>query len=64
MRTKDALVFKRQEGQDASDIFITQAPLNNRNFSLRLDCYEVEDFVPFDPKIKRTEATIKNTQTG
>jgi len=59
-----SLACRREEGQDAIDLCVTQSALNNKNFSLRLDCYEVEDFIPFDPKIKRTEATIKNTQTG
>lgn len=26
--------------------------------------YEEEDFLPFDPRIKRTEATIRNTRNG
>jgi hypothetical protein len=56
------LAFRREEAQDAIDLCIT--PLNHKNFSLRLGCYKVEDFVPFDPKINRTEATIKNTKTG
>ena len=63
MGTYYTLACRREVVQDAIDLCITQAPLNNRNFSLGLDCYEVEEVVPFDPKIKKIEATIKNMKT-
>jgi hypothetical protein len=40
MGTYSTLACRREVVQDAIDLCITQAPLNNRNFSLRLDCYE------------------------
>jgi hypothetical protein len=46
MGTYYTLACRREVVQDAIDLCITQAPLNNRNFSLGLDCYEVEDVVP------------------
>lgn len=58
------LACKRGDGQDAIDKCICQTAFNNVNFDLKIDHYEEEDFVPFDPKIKRTEATVRNTQTG
>jgi H+-transporting ATPase len=33
-------------------------------YHLNFEQYEEEDFVPFDPKIKRTEATIRHKSTG
>jgi H+-transporting ATPase len=58
------LACKRADGQDAIDKCICQTAHNQTSFSLNLSIYEEEDFVPFDPKIKRTEATVRNIQTG
>lgn len=58
------LACKRGDGQDAIDKCICQTAHNQTSFSLNLSIYEEEDFVPFDPKIKRTEATVRNIQTG
>jgi H+-transporting ATPase len=58
--TKNELTIKDPKilpGWELKDIYLyatlacRREALNNKNFSLRLDCYEVEDFVPFDPKI-------------
>jgi H+-transporting ATPase len=58
-----SLASKRDGGnQDAIDKCITQIAKNIHK--IKYDAYEEEDFVPFDPKIKRTEATIRNTNTG
>jgi len=58
-----ALAAKREGGnQDAIDKCITEMAVKTQ--SLTFDAYEEEDFIPFDPKIKRTEATIRNKSTG
>lgn len=58
-----ALAAKREGGnQDAIDKCITEMAVKTQN--LTFDMYEEEDFIPFDPKIKRTEATIRNKKTG
>ena len=58
-----ALAAKREGGnQDAIDKCITDISLGT--YHLQFDPYEEEDFIPFDPKIKRTEATIRNKITG
>ena len=57
------LACKRELGsQDAIDKCITDYATNKCGVSF--DDYEEEDFVPFDPKIKRTEATVRNLRTG
>lgn len=57
------LACKREEGgQDAIDKCLTTTA--RTLFQFDYDIYEEEDFVPFDPKIKRTEATVRNTRTG
>lgn len=56
-----ALAAKRiAEGQDAIDFCLTQAVKNQARF----DDYTEENFLPFDPVIKRTEATVRNKKTG
>jgi H+-transporting ATPase len=58
-----SLAAKRHEGsQDAIDKCITETSV--RSYQLNFDIYEEEDFIPFDPKLKRTESTIRNKQTG
>ena len=58
-----SLAAKREGGnQDAIDKCITDISIGT--YHLRFEPYEEEDFVPFDPKIKRTEATIRNKTTG
>ena len=58
-----ALAAKREGGnQDAIDKCITEISINTHKISF--SGYEEIDFIPFDPKIKRTEATIKDTRTG
>jgi H+-transporting ATPase len=58
-----ALAAKRTEGsQDAIDKCITMTA--TQGYGINFDLYEEEDFVPFDPRIKRTESTIRNKQTG
>jgi len=45
---------------------IDRCIVNNglEKFNYDFNIYEEEDFLPFDPRIKRTEATIRNSQTG
>ena len=58
-----ALAAKRDGGnQDAIDKCITEMAVQTEH--LTFDIYEEEDFIPFDPKIKRTEATVRNKRTG
>mgnify|MGYP001104904976 CR=1 FL=1 len=58
-----ALAAKRDSGsQDAIDKCITD--YSKGKFSHKFDNFEEEDFIPFDPKIKRTEATIRDLTTG
>ena len=58
-----ALAAKRDGGnQDAIDKCITDMAVNTQ--MLAFDEYEEEDFIPFDPKIKRTEATIRHKPSG
>lgn len=53
------LAAKRETGsQDAIDKCITEYAYEKCKISY--DGYEEENFVPFDPKIKRTEATVRN----
>ena len=59
-----SLASKRGDGSDAIDKCIVTTATSNPSFRLNLEIYEEDDFVPFDPKIKRTEATVRNTQTG
>ena len=57
------LASKRELGsQDAIDKCITEYAINKCGISFK--DYEEEDFIPFDPKIKRTQATVRNTRTG
>lgn len=57
------LASKREKGtQDAIDKCITQTAEKDHN--INYDIYEELDFIPFDPKIKRTEATIRNIKTN
>jgi H+-transporting ATPase len=57
------LAAKREQGsQDAIDKCVVDYAIHK--CSLKFDGYEEEDFIPFDPKIKRTEATVRNTRTG
>jgi H+-transporting ATPase len=61
--TSAALAAKREDaGQDAIDKCITHTAI--KAHGIKFDIYEEEDFVPFDPVIKRTEATIRIKQTG
>ena len=58
-----SLAARREGGnQDAIDRCITQIAKNIHK--LKYDIYDEEDYIPFDPRIKRTEATIRNTTTG
>jgi len=53
------LAAKREVGsQDAIDKCITEYAYEKCRISY--DGYEEEEFIPFDPKIKRTEATVRN----
>lgn len=57
------LAAKREQGsQDAIDKCVVEYGI--QKCSLKYDGYEEEDFIPFDPKIKRTEATVRNSRTG
>ncbi|OMJ78748.1 hypothetical protein SteCoe_21359 [Stentor coeruleus] len=57
------LACKREIGsQDAIDKCVTEYAVHKCGISFA--DYEEEDFIPFDPKIKRTEATVRNTRTG
>ena len=57
------LASKRELGsQDAIDKCITDYAINKCGVSF--GDYEEENFIPFDPKIKRTEATVRNLRTG
>lgn len=49
------------ETADAIDKCIMNAA---QTLSISLDNYTVEDFVPFDSRFKRTEATVKNLANG
>ena len=58
-----SLAAKRDSGnQDAIDKCISEMAVGT--YHLNFEPYEEEDFVPFDPKIKRTEATIRHKGTG
>ena len=58
-----SLAAKRDAGnQDAIDKCISEMAVGT--YHLNFDLYEEEDFVPFDPKIKRTEATVRHKSTG
>ena len=57
------LASKRELGsQDAIDKCVVEYAINKCGISFK--DYEEEDFIPFDPKIKRTEATVRNLKTG
>ena len=59
-----ALAAKRmEEGQDAIDYCITRAA-EQIGKALELDAHEELDFLPFDPVIKRTEATVRRKSDG
>lgn len=59
-----ALSCKRlDEGQDAIDTCITNTALEKVSRSV-INEYEQIDFVPFDPTIKRTEATLRHPKEG
>ena len=53
-----AALASKSEGQDAIDLAIIDGVQNTKMLQL----YDQNKFLPFDPVIKRTEATIKNTQ--
>jgi len=58
-----ALAAKREGGnQDAIDKCLTDIAASI--YQISFAHFEELDFVPFDPKIKRTEAQIRNTKTG
>ena len=58
-----SLASKRDLGnQDSIDKCITQIAKNIHK--LKYDAYEEEDFIPFDPKLKRCEVSIRNVNTG
>jgi H+-transporting ATPase len=57
------LASKRELGsQDAIDKCVVEYAIHK--CGLDFSGYEEENFIPFDPKIKRTEATVRNTRTG
>ena len=57
------LACKREVGsQDAIDKCVTDYARNKCGISF--DEYQEENFIPFDPKIKRTEATVKHLRSG
>ena len=57
------LAAKREKGsQDAIDKCVTEYGIGKCRISY--DGYEEEGFIPFDPKIKRTESTVRNSRTG
>ena len=58
-----ALASKREsDSQDTIDKCSTQIAKNIHK--LKFDIYEDEDFLSFDPKLKRAEASIRNASTG
>ena len=58
-----ALASKRESGnQDAIDKCISEYAFSK--LALNFEGWEEEDFIPFDPKIKRTEATVRSKSTG
>lgn len=58
-----SLASKREEGgQEAIDKCIVTSSIEKFGFDFSI--YEEEDFIPFDPRIKRVEATVRNTKTG
>ena len=58
-----ALAARRDAGsQDAIDKCVTDYA--REKMHLNFSDYEEEDFIPFDPTIKRTEATVRNIKTG
>ena len=57
------LASKREKGnQDAIDMCICKIAMASHDIDFSL--YTELDFVPFDPKNKRTEATVKHTKTS
>ncbi|CAG9335428.1 unnamed protein product [Blepharisma stoltei] len=57
------LSSRREKGtQDAIDKCISESAEKDHN--IKYDKYEVTDFIPFDPKIKRTEATVRNNENN
>lgn len=58
-----ALASKREsDSQDTIDKCITQIAKNIHK--LKFDIYEEEDFLSFDPKLKRAKVSIRNASTG
>ena len=61
--TVAGLASKRESGnQDAIDKCISDYSADQ--CGIKFDAWEEEDFIPFDPKIKRTEATVRVKKTG
>mmetsp|Transcript_14105 Transcript_14105/g.21413 ORF Transcript_14105/g.21413 Transcript_14105/m.21413 type:complete len:945 (+) Transcript_14105:100-2934(+) len=59
-----ALAAKRlDEGQDAIDTCITNKALE-KSSKAEMNEYKQVDFIPFDPAIKRTEATLSHPKEG
>lgn len=56
------LACKRVDGQDAIDKCMYATAFSNVNFDPKIDQYKEEDFVKFGSKIKRTEASVRNTR--
>lgn len=57
------LASRRQpQHQTAIDKAITEYAVQKSQINFQW--FEEEEFIPFDPKIKRSEATIRNTRTG
>jgi H+-transporting ATPase len=56
------LAAKREGHVDAIDKCIVEEAI--KKYKISYDGYTEENFVPFDPTIKRVEALVRNTATG
>ncbi len=57
-----ALAAKWHEpARDALDRLVLECEKQDLH---RLDVYEQQDYMPFDPTIKRTEGTVRHKETG
>jgi H+-transporting ATPase len=64
--TDDVLLFaslaSREEDKDPIDSAIIKAAKSSKTVVEKLDAYTAKNFKPFDPVIKRTEATIEDSE--
>ena len=60
--SNDVLVFaslaSREEDKDPIDSAIINKTKSNKSLAEKLDSYEIKEFKPFDPVIKRSEVTV------